>query len=269
MPILLLCLIYAPEWVLRIMITIFIGQAVFELTSMLLPACHSLFSGTDTAQQGLRLRQKPFKWLMIILSCGVFLGFSLFTPPVGYCMVFFGILLCYLIGSFMAPTNEMAIGLIMSGIAVIGLCVLPFSFIWEILILEEGRWVFILLLIIVWCSDTGGYFGGRFLGKHRLHPRISPNKTWEGAVIGLLAAICGALVYSYFLEPSLGSFAKIAIAGAVGSVFGQMGDLVESVFKRFCKVKDSGTIFPGHGGFLDRVDGVLFAAPVIWFIFIL
>ena len=95
---------------------------------------------------------------------------------------------------------------------------------------------------------------------------MSPKKTWEGAIAGLLASLVGGSLANVFYGLTLGDPWTIAAASLFGGAFGQMGDLIESTFKRFAKVKDSGVIFPGHGGFLDRVDGVLFAAPVIWFI---
>jgi phosphatidate cytidylyltransferase len=119
-----------------------------------------------------------------------------------------------------------------------------------------------LVLATAWLSDTGGYFAGRFLGKRKLYPAVSPNKTWAGAIGGALAALAGGFVMERWRMRGL-TVVDVVILAGVGSVLGQLGDLVESLLKRARGVKDSGDILPGHGGLLDRVDAVLFIAP--WF----
>ena len=120
----------------------------------------------------------------------------------------------------------------------------------------------VLLLATAWLSDTGGYFAGKYLGRRKLYPAVSPNKTWAGAVGGVAAALAGGFVIERWRLQGL-SVADVVILTGVGSVLGQLGDLVESLLKRSRGVKDSGDILPGHGGLLDRVDAVLFIAP--WF----
>jgi len=134
--------------------------------------------------------------------------------------------------------------------------------------LEDGRdWLF-LALFCTFASDTFAFFIGRALGKHKLAPSISPGKTWEGAFGGLLG---GALLGLFFILPtplSLSPFLnwwQVAALGALVSAVGQCGDLVESLLKRNTGVKDSGTLFPGHGGALDRMDSVLFAVVVVYY----
>ena len=126
---------------------------------------------------------------------------------------------------------------------------------------DGARWI-ILLLSVVWAGDTGAYFAGRAFGCHKLHPKVSPKKTWEGALGGLLASlVAGALAAGWYLP----AFPWIGLLVAVlpAAVLGQAGDLCESVLKRACGVKDSGRILPGHGGILDRVDALIFAAPIL------
>jgi phosphatidate cytidylyltransferase len=118
------------------------------------------------------------------------------------------------------------------------------------------------VLATAWLSDTGGYFAGKYLGQRKLYPAVSPNKTWAGAIGGTLAALAGGFVMERWRMRGLAVVDVIVLAG-VGSVLGQLGDLVESLLKRARGVKDSGDILPGHGGLLDRVDAVLFIAP--WF----
>ena len=113
-----------------------------------------------------------------------------------------------------------------------------------------------IILAVVWCSDVGAYVAGRVFGGPRLAPRISPGKTWSGAVGGLAAAIVGGLAVSGTVT------GRVAIIAAVLGVASQLGDLGESALKRAYNVKDSGRMLPGHGGLLDRLDGLLAAATV-------
>jgi len=142
----------------------------------------------------------------------------------------------------------------------------------------------IYTLLVVWAGDIFAYFVGKLLGRHRMSPRISPKKTWEGAVASILASvIVGALWFQHapgisaallriglidrrdgmwgLQQPQLG---PIILLSAVVNIAAQLGDLVESLIKRGAGVKDSGTILPGHGGMLDRIDAMLFAVPVVW-----
>ena len=120
-------------------------------------------------------------------------------------------------------------------------------------------------LTISWVGDSAAYYVGRAIGKHKLAPKISPGKSWEGAV----ASVAGTMVYAYFfltrLLPDFPIAHGLAIAAA-GNVAGQIGDLAESALKRGAGLKDSGTMLPGHGGWLDRVDSSLFAVPVVYFL---
>jgi phosphatidate cytidylyltransferase len=123
-------------------------------------------------------------------------------------------------------------------------------------------WHILLVFIFVWSSDTFAYLIGRKLGKHKIAPRISPNKTWEGFVGGLLGSLVVAWVLFALSEPL--PLRVMLLLAAVASVFGFMGDLLESRMKRSLGVKDSGNILPGHGGFLDRFDSLLVAGPVTY-----
>jgi phosphatidate cytidylyltransferase len=123
----------------------------------------------------------------------------------------------------------------------------------------------VLILCTAWLSDTGGYFAGKYLGKKKLYPAVSPNKTWVGSIGGVLTAIAGGFVLERW-RPQLHDLTwyDVVLLTGVGSVFGQIGDLAESLLKRSRGVKDSGAILPGHGGLLDRVDAVLFVAPFFY-----
>ena len=121
----------------------------------------------------------------------------------------------------------------------------------------------LFLLGLVWVCDSAAYYGGSRWGKHKLAPVISPKKTWEGSVFGFAGAtLFGAAAGTWWLLPELGP-ARAAMAAAVASTAGQWGDLVESMWKRGAGVKDSGMFLPGHGGFYDRIDSLLFAGPAV------
>ncbi len=129
--------------------------------------------------------------------------------------------------------------------------------------LPDGlAWVF-MMLVITWLGDTGAYFAGRFLGRRKLYEKISPNKTWEGAIGGVVAAVAGAFVVRAIALPEL-TVLDCVVLGVVVDAFGICGDLCESMLKRSFGVKDSGWFMPGHGGILDRIDALLFTAPVLF-----
>lgn len=123
----------------------------------------------------------------------------------------------------------------------------------------------IFALLIIWTTDSGAYFTGKKFGKKKLWPEISPNKTIEGFLGGIAAAIIFAVVFQW-ITPISSSYTILIIVTILASVFGQVGDLVESALKRQFNVKDSGNILPGHGGILDRFDSLLFVLPLLHFL---
>jgi len=134
--------------------------------------------------------------------------------------------------------------------------------------LEAGRnWVY-LALFTTFANDTGAYFIGRKWGKHKLAPATSPGKTWEGAMGGLLSSIAGAVVVflllNLFCAFSLLYWQLILLACLI-SLFAQFGDMVESLLKRNLETKDAGKLLPGHGGALDRLDSLIFVAPMVYY----
>lgn len=120
-------------------------------------------------------------------------------------------------------------------------------------------------LFVIWATDSGAYFVGRAFGKRKLWPEISPNKTIAGFVGGILSALLVGIIFQ-ISSPLHSSFLIVMFVTVVISLFGQMGDLVESALKRHYLVKDSGHILPGHGGILDRFDSLLFVLPILHFL---
>ncbi|OGT07062.1 MAG: hypothetical protein A2103_04720 [Gammaproteobacteria bacterium GWF2_41_13] len=127
---------------------------------------------------------------------------------------------------------------------------------------QNGIAVILFLLCLIWISDTGAYFIGRGLGKHRLAPHISPKKTWEGLYGGVLCALLIGLFGAIFFKIPLFQWPHILLLSFLTALFSVVGDLFESQLKRQAGLKDSGIIFPGHGGLLDRLDSLMAAAPV-------
>jgi phosphatidate cytidylyltransferase len=148
-----------------------------------------------------------------------------------------------------------------------------------------GGFYLLYLLLIVWAGDIFAYFVGRSMGRHLMAPRISPKKTWEGAAASLVASVAVGWLLFHYAQPLSSAMLNIGLITRRDGLFGleqpsmapiialtvvlniaaQLGDLVESLLKRGAGVKDSGAILPGHGGMLDRIDALLFAAPILWY----
>lgn len=162
---------------------------------------------------------------------------------------------------------------------------LPLGFLVQLREQPSGAFLVIYLLLVVWAGDIFAYFIGRSIGKHWMAPRISPKKTWEGAAASLVASVAvGWLLFGH-AEPISSALLRSGLIARRDGIYGlevptmlpvvlltialnvaaQLGDLVESLVKRGAGVKDSGALLPGHGGMLDRVDALLFAAPVLWY----
>lgn len=141
------------------------------------------------------------------------------------------------------------------------------------LVLPHGAGLALALILSIWASDSGAYFAGKAIGGPKLAPSISPKKTWAGLVGGLISSTLALVVYALYFGPWISQWGydltipdganvtQLAVLGAFLTISGQAGDLLESYYKRKANVKDSGTLIPGHGGLLDRIDSLLLAAP--------
>ncbi len=150
----------------------------------------------------------------------------------------------------------------------------------------DSKFLVLFALFSVWAGDTAAYYVGRNLGRHKLAPVVSPKKTWEGAIASVVASVIVAVLLFHFRDPLNALFAgepalhafpappensrafslvTVIALGVIANVAAQFGDLFESVLKRGANIKDSGSLLPGHGGILDRIDALLFAIPVVWY----
>jgi phosphatidate cytidylyltransferase len=202
------------------------------------------------------------------IVCGLFLYTLTFlvarhTVPPSYYMLIFPLTTCVYIVKLYKKSERKPfsnIGFTFLGVFYLAL---PLSLL-HLAVFNDGVYNFEIIfgiLFILWASDTGAYFAGTYLGKHKLFPRISPKKSWEGFAGGALLA----LIFAYGLAQYFHSLSLLQwiVVGVIIIVGGTFGDLVESLFKRSIEIKDSGTALPGHGGFLDRFDGLFISAPFI------
>ena len=150
---------------------------------------------------------------------------------------------------------------------ILGLLYLPFllgHLVW-LRFLNQGEWWVLWFLLVIFAGDTGAYYAGRTLGKTKLYPAVSPGKTWAGVVGGFASSLVVGVLIGRWLLVDMGAPALAALA-LVLAVLGLLGDLFESMLKRQAQVKDASQLLPGHGGMLDRLDSILFAAPVVVYV---
>ena len=173
------------------------------------------------------------------------------------------VLILWVLSMFMINDNEK--GMLFAALSTFGLIYLPTllsTFVHLRLETDGLYWIF-LALVLTWSADSGAYFAGRTLGKNKLFPRVSPNKTIEGVIGGVVLSITVAVFYTSSLLPDV-SIISAAFLGGFIAIVSVVGDLVESLMKRAFDVKDSGKILPGHGGVIDRLDSLLFSFPVVY-----
>jgi phosphatidate cytidylyltransferase len=177
---------------------------------------------------------------------------------------FFVLLLLLLSLLFMTTSQTLTSTMSNLGITLFGILFIGFllSHVSLVRNMANGRWWVLFLIVTVWAGDIFAYLVGSLFGRHKLYPKISPNKTYEGLVGAVLGSVIVALAFSILFLPHLKKGVSVLLAIGIG-VLGQVGDFTESMLKRSAQVKDSGSLFPGHGGMLDRVDSFLFSAPFL------
>jgi phosphatidate cytidylyltransferase len=156
-----------------------------------------------------------------------------------------------------------------AGISASGLILIGFPLSYAVLLHGlplQGPAMLLFAMVIIWVGDTAAYFVGRSIGRFKLAPHLSPKKTWEGTFASFIGSLIVAVVFARYMTVPLRHLLAMA---ALGNVAGQVGDLLESAYKRSAGIKDSGSILPGHGGVLDRIDALILAIPVVWYYLIL
>ena len=249
-PIILVVILWAPVWVLAVTLALLSAIAAFELMR-----CVGVVKSAGQS---------------CVLSNTAILG-ALFAVFVQYQYddLYAALIVAYTLLIFayaVYRAGEIKFQQIMA--ALFAMYALPYAFASFLRLHEMGvhRAYLLLPLLFSFCSDTAAFFAGHAFGKHKLAPRVSPHKTVEGAVGGLLGDIVGGLVFAFFVNAAFGErldYLGIAVLGVGCSVIAQLGDLSFSLIKREFGVKDYGHIFLAHGGVLDRFDSVVFVAPVL------
>jgi phosphatidate cytidylyltransferase len=226
------------------------------------------------------------QWLFLLVTAavallcfhefaGIVAGHKLERPgPVGYAA---GLVLLVMPGNelllvtmlmvlalgLMLRSADLAKGLPGAGALVLGVIYVFGSWRTGVMLRAASPYWLFFALVLNWVGDTAAFYVGRAIGRHKLAPRLSPGKSWEGSIASVVASLLFGFFYLGWLIPDVPPAMRIALAGA-GNVAGQLGDLAESLMKRGAGVKDSGKLLPGHGGWLDRVDSSLFAMPVVY-----
>jgi len=224
-----------------------------------------------------KIGSKPYKWIGIITGLSLFMYtaisnsyYSHFVSPTAILSVIVVLPFFVFIAALFDRTSNAITNLVFTLVGII-YAVLPFSLLTHIACIDQTfdgvmapyNFHYVLgIMCLIWASDVSAYLVGSLIGKHKLYARISPGKTWEGTIgATILTVACSFLIHHFFPELALKHWVVIAF---LVSVFGTIGDLVESMFKRQAGIKDSGRIMPGHGGILDRFDSLLFVAPFVY-----
>lgn len=240
-PVTVLLTLYAPNW----LFTLFLGvTAALCLEELLVLGAA-------------RIDSRPGRWVLV-LGAAVTASFAGGIPTV-LTVLTIAVLAAGAITSFSVSLEE---ALPKAALALLG--ILYCGFLLGFLLLMRRELV-VVLLGILWVGDAAAFYGGRSFGRHPLAPHLSPRKTIEGAFAGLIGSIIAGVILGVLLagQPTGRLLAAALVAGCAG----QLGDLVESGLKRSAGVKDSSSLLPGHGGLLDRLDGLLFAAPIYYWFF--
>jgi phosphatidate cytidylyltransferase len=248
-PILIFLIGFGPRWLFYILLNTAALLGLWEYFRIAAPGLSPFIKWINSA-------------LVIALFVAVYMRQALLLPGITVLWAFVPMALEMLTFS---PSKEKETD--MSGItALLGpvYTALPLALLMFIDMRPQGHlWIFFLLTVVFSC-DTGAFYFGRSFGKHKLHKQVSPGKTWEGAAGGLFSSLLAAMLFLKFIDIHPFNISLVLMVMAL-SVSSQIGDLAESVLKRKQGVKDSGNILPGHGGILDRIDGLLFAIPVLFF----
>ena len=247
-PLLYVGIRYSPPWLFSLLIGAVALFALWEFLSL-------YFSGTGSGTSKI-FSCVAAAALLIMMEAGL---------PHVLLVGLSGIVALILAGFCFSPAHMKQQlpdwGIYLFGILYVGLLLGHYSLLHN---LEQGVALVFFVIIVTWLSDTGGFFVGKSLGKHPLAPTLSPKKTIEGLFGGVLFSVIGGMISHFTFAPFF-SLGECMILGVGLALLGALGDLAESAIKRSVHVKDSGTIIPGHGGVLDRVDSLLFTGPAMYY----
>ena len=247
-PLLYVGIRYSPPWLFSLLIGAVALFALWEFLSL-------YFANTSSA---------PMKSLSCFITALLLLGMHEELPQV-VLIGLLGIVAIIMTGFCISPANMKqrlpGWAAYIFGILYVGLLLGYYPLLRN---LENGVVLVFFVIIVTWLSDTGGFFVGKTLGKHPLAPTLSPKKTIEGFLGGIVFSVIGALISQFTFVPFF-SLSQCVMLGVGLALLGAMGDLAESAIKRSVSVKDSGTMIPGHGGVLDRVDSLLFTGPAMYY----
>jgi phosphatidate cytidylyltransferase len=206
------------------------------------------------------------KWIerAVGIGLGLILSIIISSGKMKEIPLFFVIVLLFLSLSFMITSKDLSSTISKMGMALFGILFIGFLLAYVSLIrnMTHGKLWVLFLIVTVWTGDISALLSGSFFGRHKLYPKISPKKTFEGLVGAIAGSIMVALAFALLFIPNLQKKSCILLAIGLG-IFGQFGDFTESMLKRSVQVKDSGTLIPGHGGMLDRLDSFFFSAPFL------
>ncbi len=251
LPLLLLILLKGGPWLFLLLAAVVCSLGLWELGALLLPA-----SGV-----GPRLGAAALG-LLLLAGFALAPGGSL-AGHVWPLMALAGCLFLLLSGYLLTYGRSPA-ALSDMGATALALLYVPFllgHLVW-LRFLPQGEWWLLWLLLVIFAGDTAAFYTGRTLGRHKLAPRVSPGKTWEGTLGGVAASVAAGLVLGATFLPQV-AFGRLLLLSLILGWVGVLGDLFESMLKRLAQVKDASGLLPGHGGLLDRLDSLVFAGPVV------
>ena len=258
-PALLAVLCFAPDWATALLVSL-----------LCVIGCHEFMAAAAPL--------KARRWWLFAAALSVFTVFTVYFRDAAFAGSTIFVLMPWLLAALLVVLFIAAVQVYgtddeltfpdLCAVAVSGLVIpLALGCLLRLRMLDYGAGLVLIPLVSAFMSDALALFGGMLLGKTKLAPRVSPKKTREGAVSGLVGGMAGMILYRIFFflctEVQL-HLGWCVLLGLVGAVLGQLGDLSFSCVKRQCGIKDYGRLLPGHGGVLDRFDSVIFAAPVIW-----
>ena len=249
LPLLVALVAVGPDWLITILVVVAATLGLLELARLLLP-------------------EAPVQLRLLLASGGILLPLATYwLGPTGLTGAAVALIFVTILPFLFHATMDREILRSLGAMAFAQLYI-PFTLSHLLLFLRlpgGRRWIF-LVLAVIFAGDTGAFYAGRFWGHHRLARVLSPKKTIEGAVGGLIASLAVTVLAGKLLNPAPLKLVALLFLGLSLSLVGQVGDLMESMIKRASRVKDAGALLPGHGGMLDRLDSLLFAFPLTYYV---